>query len=433
MKKFILPVLFAIPLFAGIFFFIYEGVTKESINLGGRTVVTAITYGEPDNAEGLMWIRIVEAFEAEHPDIDIQYEMLFDEAYHDQLSLYLATGNIPDMAYMGADARWGSIWRAADQFWDHQNFIDKDFFDITLIPEMGDMGEAYYIPLSTSNICTVLYMNEELVASLGFSKPRRYEDLVAMVPAARAAGLDVVSFDGSNGWSWNSCLMSMLIARVSGNPRWISGALEGDHKFTDKEFLDALSWIERLVRDGVLSADVLAVSYDENISRFNNREALFMVQGQWVASQITNPLVSENMALMAWPDFPGQSAAVRDSVAASWSVGYGVTKSGSRKPAVRDAALLFIEYYNNAAEVGNRLRDGQITGPILKDFQIPEDLPSYVSQKLELARLSPETDVIDSFLSGAPNEALNMGMRMIAEGTATPYEVAAQVESLLRN
>jgi raffinose/stachyose/melibiose transport system substrate-binding protein len=48
-----------------------------------------------------------------------------------------------------------------------------------------------------------------------------------------------------------------------------------------------------------------------------------------------------------------------------------------------------------------------------------------------LAQSALNTDVIDAFLSGAANEALNTGMQKIVSGQATPQEIASQVESLL--
>ncbi len=432
MKKCILPFIFSIPLLMGIFLFSYNALVKEPINVGGRIVVTAVAYGEPDNTEGLAWIRLVEEFEELNPDIDIQYELLYDEAFHNRITERIALGNVPDMSYIGGDARWGAIWKASDQYYDHQNDIDRDLYDINLIPAMGNKGEAYYIPMSISNLCSVFFMNEELVRSLGFSAPRRYEDLVAMVPAAKAAGLDVVSFDGADAWAWGTCIVSMLIGRTSGNHRWVSESLDGLHYFTDQEFLDALEWIRRMVVDGVLPANVLSITNDENIANFNNEKALFMTQGQWVTSQITNPAVREHMVLMNWPDFPKQKGGTHNYGAAAMSVGYGLTRDGAKKTAVKQAALSFIAYFNSTKEVELRLRNGEITGPILKDFVIPNDMPSYVGQKLELSRNTYVSDVIDSFLAGAPNEALNNGIQLIADGKASPLEVAVHVEQLLR-
>lgn len=397
-----------------------------------KVIVNAMAYGDNSNQEGINWVRIVETFEKENPDIDIQYEMLFDEAYHQKVVARLAAGDIPDMAYMGADARWGAPWKEASQQYDHKSLIDANYYDLKLIPPMGPNGEIYEIPLGTSNITTVLYMNKALVEKLGFSTPKTYEDMVAMVPKAKAAGLEVVSIDGADGWAWGSCLMSAFIARLSGDPNWVSKAVAGDYKFTDKVFVDSLALITRMINDGVLSSKSVLVDYGTNISNFSNEKALFMVQGQWAAGGIENPAVSDNTLMLAWPKMPGEKAATAGSVAAAIQVGYGLTKKGASDPAVRDAAMKFIQYFYSEPETTQRLRDGAIVAPILKGYQPPADLPFIVKQKVSLAQNALSTDVIDAFLSGAPNDALNAGMQKIASGSATAAQVAAEVESLLR-
>jgi len=391
-----------------------------------------MAYGDNSNQEGVNWVRIVDAFEKANPDIDIQYEMLYDEAYHQKVTARLASGDVPDLAYMGADARWGAPWKEAAQQFDHKALLDTNYYDLKLIPPMGPNGEIYEIPLGTSNITTVLYMNKALVESLGFSAPKTYEDLVAMVPAAKAKGIEVVSIDGADGWAWGSCLMSAFIARLSGDPNWVSKAVAGQYKFTDKVFVDSLALITRMVNDGVISSKSVLVDYGTNVSNYANEKALFMVQGQWVAGSIENPAVADNTVMMAWPKLPGEKAATAGSVAAAIQVGYGLTKKGAADPAVREAALKFIQYFYSEAEVTQRLRDGAIVAPILKGYQVPADLPAIVKQKVALAQTALNTDVIDAFLSGAPNDALNAGMQKIAAGEATAAQVAAEVESLLR-
>jgi raffinose/stachyose/melibiose transport system substrate-binding protein len=396
-----------------------------------KVVVKAMGYGDNSNPEGVNWLRIVAAFEKANPDIDIDFELLYDEAYHQKVVARLAAGDVPDLAYMGADARWGKPWQEAGQQFDHRPFMDSKYYDLKLIPPMGPKGEIWEIPLGTSNICTVLYMNEKLVKSLGFSAPKTYQDIVAMVPAARAKGLDVVSIDGADGWAWGSCLMSGIIGRLSGDPHWVSKAVAGKYKFTDKVFVDSLALIERMLKDGVISSKSVLVDYGANLSNFSNEKALFMVQGQWIAGSIENPEVAENTLMMAWPKLPGEKSATAGSVAAAISVGYGVTKAGAADPKVRDAALKFINYFYSHEETTQRLRDGAIVAPVLKNFKVPDDLPRLVKQKVGLAQKAMNTDVIDAFLSGAPNDALNAGMQKIAAGQATPQQVAAEVESLM--
>lgn len=397
----------------------------------GQIVVKTMAYGDNSNAEGVNWVRIVQAFEKENPGIKIDYELLYDEAYHQKVAARLASGDVPHLAYMGADARWGAPWKEAGQQFDHRPFIDGNMFDLNLIPPMGPKGEIFVMPLGTSNITTVLYMNEALVKSLGFSEPKTYEDLVAMVPKARAAGLEVVSIDGADGWAWGSCYMSAVIARLSGDANWVSKAVAGQYKFTDQVFVDSLAMISRMVKDGVISEKSVLVDYGANLSTFSNKKALFVVQGQWAAGSI-DPAVAETTKMLAWPKLPGEKPAMAGSVAAAIQVGYGLTKAGAADPAVRDAALKFIKYFYSEPETTIRLREGAIVAPILKGYQVPADLPSIVKQKVVLAQTAKNTDVIDAFLGGAANDALNAGMQKIVTGAATPAQVAAEVEKLLR-
>jgi len=397
-----------------------------------KVVVKTMGYGDNSNPEGVNWLRIVAAFEKANPDIDIDFELLYDEAYHQKVVARLAAGDVPHLAYMGADARWGAPWKEAGQQFDHKPYMDPKYYDFKLIPEMGPKGEIWEIPLGTSNICTVLYMNENLVKSLGFSAPKTYQDIVAMVPAAKAKGLDVVSIDGADGWAWGSCLMSMVIARLSGDAHWVSKAVEGKYKFSDKVFVDSLAFIERMVKDGTIASKSVLVDYGANLSNFSNEKALFMVQGHWIAGSIENPEVANNTLMMAWPKLPGEKSATAGSVAAAISIGYGITKAGAADPKVRDAALKFLQYFYSHAETTQRLRDGAIIAPVLKNFKVPDDLPRLVKQKVGLAQSAMNTEVIDAFLSGAPNDALNAGMQKIAAGQASAKQVAEEVEALRR-
>jgi raffinose/stachyose/melibiose transport system substrate-binding protein len=390
-----------------------------------------MAYGDNSNPEGQNFIRIVDAFEKENPNIDIQYEMLYDEAYHQKVLARLASGDVPHVAYMGADARWGKQWADAKQQYDHKAILDPNYFDLSLIPSMGPNGEIWEVPLGTSNICTVLYMNRDLVASLGFAAPKTYADMAAMVSKAQAAGIDVVSIDGADGWAWGSCLMSGIIARISGNPHWVEEAVAGKHKFTDPAFVDSLKVLKKMVTDGVISSKSVLIDYGANISNFGNKKALFMVQGQWAAGSI-DKAVADVTDMLSWPAFPGENAKMAGSVAAAIQVGYGLTKAGAADAAVRDASLLFIKYFNSVPEVTQRLKDGAIVAPILKNFQVPADIPAIIKSKVKLAQATKIiTDVIDAFLSGAPNDALNAGMQKIVSGEAEPEAIAAEVQKLL--
>lgn len=414
---------------------VYAGGQQDGATAAGtqKIVVKAMGYGNNANQEGQTWTRIVDAFERANPNVDIDDELLYDEAYHQKVVARLAAGDVPDFAYMGGDARWGRPWAEAGQQFDHRPFIDANAFDLSLIPPMGPNGEIWEIPLGTTNICTVLFVNKALVKQLGFDVPKTYEDIVAMVPAAKAAGLEVIAFNGADAWPWGTNWYSMLIGRLSGETDWVTKAVNGQYKFTDKPSIDALKFVQRMVADGVLSKNSVLVDQGSMESTMSNRKALMMYQGHWEAGNL-DPSIISDLVLIPFPKIPGEKANMAGSIAGAISVGYGVTKKGAEVPAVRDAALKFImNFFYSEPEVTQRLRDGGIVAPILKNYQAPADLPEVIKQKIVLANSAKvTTEVEDSIHSGASHDALMAGMQRIVSGTATPEQVAAEVEALLR-
>jgi raffinose/stachyose/melibiose transport system substrate-binding protein len=426
-KKVLFVALFA-ALAAGLVFAAGGQDTKAAAG-SGKVVVKTMAYGDNSNQEGQNWVRIVQAFEKANPNIKIDYEMLYDEAYHQKVTARLASGDVPDLAYMGADARWGAPWKEAKQQFNLKPYLDPKVFDLSLIPAMGDKGEIYELPLGTSNLCTVAFVNTKVLKDLGFDMPKTYEDLVKMVPAAKAKGIEVVGTHGADGWAWGSCILSGFIARTSGDAHWVAKAQAGKAKFTDPAFVNALTILQTMVKDGVLSSKSVLVDSGTGLSNYSNGKYVIYLTGQWDAGNIT-PEAQAVTKLIAFPKMPGEKGNA-GSVAGAIQVGYGITVAGSKNPAVRDAALKFLAYFNSEAEVAQRLRDGAIVAPVLKNFKVPDDLPVIIKAKVELGTNTKIiTDVIDAFISGPQNDAINAGAQKIVSGTATPAQVAAEVEAL---
>ena len=75
-----------------------------------QTVITVLDYQDataPNSFDDnkLIW----EAFEAAHPDIKIEREALFNEAFHQKAAAYAAAGKMPDVFYMWPAGRSTAI------------------------------------------------------------------------------------------------------------------------------------------------------------------------------------------------------------------------------------------------------------------------------------------------------------------------------------
>ena len=108
-------------------------------------------------------------------------------------------------------------------------------------------------------------------------------------------------------------------------------------------------------------------------------------------------------------------------------VGYGITKKGASDPAILEAAKKWLAYYNSYDEVVQRLRDGGISAPILKDFVLPDGMDPCIGEKAKLGAY-PSCFVIDSYLTGVANDTLNAGMQDIVSGKIDAATLAANVQ-----
>lgn len=402
----------------------------QSETARGQVVIDVLAYGDQSGQEGQDFEDMVADFEAANPGIRIDYELLYDQAYHQKVEARLAANDVPDMAYMWVDAL-GQAWRDANQFVDHRSFIDPDYYDFDLIDPHDVNGEIYQVPNGTANITSVMYTNTALLAELGLDIPQTYADLVAMVPVAQAAGVEVVALAGAEGWVWNSCVLGTVISRLSGDADWLAKAMEGQYSFTDQVFVDSLAFLKTMVDDGVLANTAILTDYGAALSNFTNSQALFMIDGQWRAGGIEDSqLDPTSVVMLPIPALPGENPAMAGSAAGALSVGYGITRSAYEgDQAVFEAALSFLNFMNSHENKTRDLMEGAIVAPVLKNFVIPSDLPHMSAEKLRFMDIvGPTVGVVDAFVPGEANNFLNTGMQNIVVGRATPQEVAAGVE-----
>lgn len=419
-SKVILACLMAVLAFGMLF----TGCAKKEAT-PSKVTLNIMGYGDNANAEGLTFKRICEEFMAENPDIVLNYEMLYDEAYHQKVVARLAAGDVPDVAYMGADARWGASWQEANQQIDNTPYYPSNI-DVSLVPDFFGNGNRPYLPLGGSNYCTVVGVNTELLAKIGGKIPETYEDLVALAKLCKSNGIECISTHGADGWVWGSCVMSGIIPRTTGDLKWIEKAVNKQVKFTDEGFVAALDVLAQWVKDGVISKDAILIDNGTGLSNFVNGKCLMYIDGQWGFGEQNLGDLSKKVKLISIPPVPGEKACA-GSLAGAWQVGYGITKAGASDPAKLEAAKKWIAYFFSETETIQRLADGAISAPILKNFTLPDGMDPCIAEKATLGKY-PSCYVIDSYLSGTPNDVLNAGMQNIVAGKTTAKELAAAVQ-----
>ena len=417
-KKVVLVCLFAV-LAMGL---VFAGGAKDD---DGKVTLKILGYGANDNIEGQTFLRVCKEFMEENPDIVIDYELLYDEAYHQKAVARLAAKDVPHIASMGADARWGAGWIESKQQVNNVPYY-PDHIDANLVPDFFGTGVKPYLPLGGTNFCTVVGVNTELLAKIGGKMPETYEDMKALAKLCKDNGIKCMSTHGADGWVWGSCVMSGIIPRTTGDLKWIEKACQKKAKFTDPKFVAALDVLRQWVADGVLDPESVLTDNGTGLSNFVNGKYLMYIDGQWSFGQGNLGKMVDHIQLITIPPVPGE-VACQGCCAGAWMNGYGITKEATKDPKVLEAAKKWLAYFNSEEEILLKLKDGSIGAPIIKDFKTPEGMDPMVAQKAALGKY-PTCYVIDSYLSGAANDILNAGMQDIVSGKQTAKDLAAAVQ-----
>jgi raffinose/stachyose/melibiose transport system substrate-binding protein len=420
----------------------FAGGTKEGAKAAEQVTLNALWYVDATQAGYQDDIAIRDKFSADNPGIKMVYEELFNEPYHEKLSAYIAAGTIPDILYLWPSLRSSSaLVHERKLVKDLRPLLGQEYLSAFVAPALDPNQQASKmlaeLPQSFT-YTTTMYANVKLLKDNGIAVPKTYADLKAMVPTLRAKGIKTVLLPNGDKWPAQSCLFSTMTGRLLGNAWW-DRALAGNAKFTDPEFVGALTAYDALFKDGVIDRADMQLGYGDGPGLFASGKAAFIVDGDWrVGAYITDKstgtaLISPaaqqaDFELMNLPVIPGEKNA--GVVSAIAGTGYAISASipaGSPKEA---AAVTFIKYLYSPAVQKIRLETGAYI-PTRTGVTSDKIEPFTKKQIAYYGTIPATTYVIDGVLDPGVNDVLNNGLQSIGLGQATPAQVAADMQKAM--
>jgi raffinose/stachyose/melibiose transport system substrate-binding protein len=281
---------------------------------------------------------------------------------------------------------------------------------------------------------SVMYVNKKLLADNGFALPRTYDDLKKMVPKLKAKGINVVMLPNKDGWPMQSCLFSTVLGRMAGD-KFVDSIKAGKAKFTDKPFVDALTVISNLYKDGIIAREDNQVGYGEAPGLFASGQAAIYIDGDWRAGAyitdkasgkalISPAAQATDFALLPFPAIPGEvNPGVVSAVAGTgWAVSASIP-SGSAK---EKAAVRLIKYLYSPEVQAIRYSTGAYV-PTRKN--VKANVEPLVAKVPVFYADNPDTCyVFDGEFDPAVYNVLNDGLIAIGLGTSTPQKVATEIQ-----
>ncbi len=417
-----------------------RGQGEGAAAAAGQTTLTFLYYIDATQAgyaeDQAIWAKFV----AENPDIKLVKEELFDQAFHEKVAAYVAAGTLPDVMFMWPSGRSTAL---------HEKKLVKD-----LTPLLGKEFLSNFVPAAIDpnnqksrmlaelpqsvTYTTTMYTNTGLLKDNGLAQPASYADLKAMVPKLRAKGIQTVLMANKDTWVMQSCLFSTITGRLLGDS-WVDSALAGRASFTDQAFVDALGFVDRMYRDGVISRETIQLAYGEGPALFAEGKAAFLVDGDWrqgaflTDSSTGTALIppqrqATDFAFTNFPAIPGEKNP--GIVSAIVGVGLGISASVPEGSDREKAAVRLLKYYYSPEVQKIKLETGAYI-PSRKGVTSDKIEPFTGMMPQYYASIDKTCYVLDGVLDVDVYTPLNNGLQEIGLGAKTPQQAAAEVQKAL--
>ena len=327
-----------------VFVLVFTGCTKKES--GTITLKMGDPHPYRNGGVGSVLERINAEFLAAHPNVEFAVESLHDQPYQDKMRIYATANQLPDVF------KW---WTFPNMMMPlvnagHLEKLDKnDFASFGYLPGALESceinGSLYSIPVSGD--MWVLYVNKGLFEKAGVPLPATWEDIIEAVPKFKAINVSTVSTNGMDGWPL-CILFDNIVQRFTGDFSNTYNAIDRRNgvKYTDREFVQAASYIQDMVKAGVFVPNLTTSDYGDAQNQFVQERAAIYMMGSWEMGQATNPVNSQsfrdNLDVIKFPAIRGGRGTVDNPMV--WFGGNFVVSANSRNKA------LAVEYIKFLAE-----------------------------------------------------------------------------------
>jgi raffinose/stachyose/melibiose transport system substrate-binding protein len=282
----LLVVLGATALFAG-------GAKEEKATL---QVVLNQTWNKPGFAPAL------KAYEAAHPNITIDMQVIPDEQFTQLIKSRFATGEYPDV-YLDNFGQIGQVYKVPETLVD----LSGEPWVKRLVSTSGvtDGGKVYGLPMvGVPSIEGIVY-NKAVFQKAGASVPKTWDELLAACDKIRAAGVDPIVITAKDNWTIGMWIVEMMPIVVQDKPTIWSDLNTGKVKYESiPAFTEALRKMKQIVDKGYANKDFFAATYDMGIDIVATGKGAMTVQGDWAANDMVKKYPDAQIGMFPLPMVP---------------------------------------------------------------------------------------------------------------------------------
>lgn len=400
---------------------------------GEKTVVKFQTWNPGDEE---YTHAMLEKFEEEHPDIQIDYTFMPYTDHVEKLKVDLSAGDAADVY----GVQTGAMYKEFRDFEeDLTPYLVKEYGDdwasnyneyaMSLLK--GDDGEYYAVPLGLS-YAGYVWANMKYFDKYGLELPTNYDELKEVCKTFRDNGEYPLVIGAKDSWINIDTWMN-IAADI--NTEKLYSAIEGETPFTDEDLVQSFQIWQNCFTDGVFQDGALGVGmYTDSTDMYQKEGSVPMIlNGSWSlgaymdsdeqSQEVYNGEgANHKIFLMDWNN-DGKIAPVEEAVDVSLAI--------NNQSKVKDAAWTFVDWMIH--EGADTLVNGQLQYmPARNDMELNvEGLNENGTENLEYCVEQGKNNVggYREMAYAELKETISNELTELALRDVTPEEAADTIEA----
>jgi multiple sugar transport system substrate-binding protein len=260
-----------------------QTTTTEASDTPGAVTIRLMCWEGTIGTRDIVVDELIPGFTEQHPNINVEYEVLPWAEYWTKIAATAAAGNMPDIycnsvAYLWDHANRGMSANLQPYF-DNDLNPDDYFMELAVVERYPDgTGDLYGFPFRW--VVGALFYNKQLFDEAGLDYPTDDWTYSDVLEAARALTKDTTGDGETDQWGilagTNHIFLDSLIKSNGGQ------VISDDYSrcmLTEPEAIEAIRWMTDLVEQGVSPSPSVAQGFAQGI--FPSGQVAMMVDGSY--------------------------------------------------------------------------------------------------------------------------------------------------------
>ncbi|WP_377892035.1 ABC transporter substrate-binding protein [Alkalihalobacillus sp. R86527] len=298
---------------------------------GGSEDGATLTIGSWRTEDKASYEKVIEKFNEEYPDINVEFKPSKNTEYNTILNTALQSGEGPDVIHLrpytpGIELADAGYLEPLDGLEGLDQYPEE-----TLAASKGTDDKQYGVPLNIST--TQMFYNKKIFEELGLEEPKTWEEFMTLNKTLQDEGYTPISLGTKEGW-----LLSLSHGIIGpahyGANEFVDEITAGETDFTSDEFKSSIEALDELKQ--FFPENYEGLGMEDIRTMFFTGDAAMFPLGSWEIEVLREMNPDLELGF-----FPMPSAVGKEPTITTWVDGsYAINANSENK----DAAKKFLQF-----------------------------------------------------------------------------------------